>query len=326
MDVYDAKGQGRLLGEKVGGGGQGDVYLVDSEPNKVVKIFHSDKFKERGAEFQEKIKVQISMEELLFHSNIAWPRILVFDKNAEWIGYAMKKGEGVPLTKLAHPMLYQKYFPNLNRINIVQMLLTLLNIVEDLHKNQVYIGDINTENIICNSKTFQPYLIDADSYQIKQTNRIYYCPVGRPEMTPIEHHGKDFQQVIRTVESDLFSLAILMFQCLMLGRHPYDNIGGGNPVDNLRNSSFPYGRGGVRPGYEGAIPKGDWYNIWSHLTYSVKSLFIKTLKDGVKQPSQRASIAEWQDALEKYLHAMQKGYNAKEVKPKEAKQNQDDEH
>lgn len=326
MNVYDGNGQGRLLGEQIGGGGQGNVYLVGSEVNKVVKIFHPDKLKERGAEFLEKINVQISMEELTSHSNIAWPRILVFDKNAQWIGYAMKRVEGVPLTKLAHPMLYQKYFPNLDRLNLVKMLLDLLDIVKDLHKNQVHIGDINTENIICDPKTFHPYLIDADSYQIKSNKKIYHCPVGRPEMTPIEHHGKDFRLVKRTVNSDLFSLAILMFQCLMLGRHPYDNIGGGNPVENLRNGSFPYGRGGVRPGYEGAIPKGDWYNIWSHLTYDVKSLFIKTLKDGVNQPSQRASIAEWQDALERYFYAMEKGYNVKEIRPKEAKQSQNDEY
>ncbi|WP_448269432.1 hypothetical protein [Nostoc sp. DSM 114159] len=81
-------------------------------------------------------------------------------------------------------------------------------------------------------------------------------------------------------------------------------------------------RKGARPGYEGAIPKGNWYNIWSHLTYNVKSLFIQTLKNGVNQPSERASIADWKDALEKYFHAMQRGYNAKEMKPKEPKQSQ----
>ncbi|MEH2199001.1 protein kinase domain-containing protein [Nostoc sp.] len=322
MDVYDGKGNSRKLGEQVGGGGQGNVYLVASEPNKVVKIFHADKLKERGAEFREKIELQKSMTELAEHSNIAWPRILVFDQNAHYIGYAMKRVEGIPLTKLAHPMLYEKTFPNLDRINIVKMLLILLDIVDELHKNQVYIGDINLGNIICDPQTFQPYLIDADSYQLKKDNKVYRCPVGRPEMTPVEHHGKDFQYITRTIESDLFSLSILMFQCLMLGRHPYDNIGGGNPVENLKNASFPYGEGGARPGYEGAIPKGNWYNIWSHLTYNVKTLFIQTLKNGVNQPSQRASITDWKDALEKYFHAMQRGYNAKEMKPKEPKQSQ----
>jgi DNA-binding helix-hairpin-helix protein with protein kinase domain len=296
---------------------------VDSEPNKVVKIFHQDKLKERGSDFREKIDLQISMKDLA-PNNVAWPQILVFDKNANYIGYAMKKVGGIPLTKLAHAKLYEKYFPNLDRAKIVKMLLNLLNIVEDLHKNKVYIGDINLENIICDPNTFNPYLIDADSYQIKTDKKIYHCPVGRPEMTPIEHHGKDFKHITRTVESDLFSLAIIMFQCLMLGRHPYDNIGGGNPVENLRNGSFPYGKGGVRPGYEGAIPKGPWYNIWSHLTYNVKGLFIQTLKDGVNNPSERASIVEWKDALGRYYHAIEQGYNAKEMKPQEAKPSQDD--
>ncbi|WP_414552490.1 protein kinase domain-containing protein [Anabaena sp. CCY 0017] len=322
MDVYDGRGNSRQLGEQIGGGGQGNVYLVESEPNKVVKIFHPDKLKERGGEFREKIELQKGMTELAEHPHIAWPRILVFDQNHNPIGYAMKRVQGVPLTKLAHAKLYERFFPDLDRIKIVEMLLRLLDVVAALHKNQVYIGDINLENIICNPQTFQPYLIDADSYQVKKDNKVYRCPVGRPEMTPIEHHQKDFQHITRTVESDLFSLAILMFQCLMIGRHPYDNIGGGNPVENLRNASFPYGKGGARPGYEGAIPKGDWYNIWSHLTYEVKGLFIQTLKDGVKQPLQRASIADWEKSLESYFHAMQKGYNTKEMKPKDPKQSQ----
>lgn len=325
MDIYDGTGKSRQLGEKIGGGGQGDVYLVHDEPNKVVKIFHQDKLNQKGEEFREKIEAQKEMKEIANHSNIAWPRILVFNKEAQCIGYAMKKVEGIALTKLAHPMLYQKHFTDLDRIQIVKMLLKLLNIINFLHKNNVYIGDLNLENIICNPKTFEPYLIDADSYQIQKGNKIYYCPVGRPEMTPIEHHGKDFREITRTVESDIFSLAIIMFQCLMLGRHPYDNIGGGNPIENLRNGSFPYGKGGVRPGYEGAIPKGDWYNIWSHLTYKVKGLFIQTLKDGVNQPSQRASIPDWQDALETYLYVMDRGSHTKEMRPKEAKQSQNDE-
>lgn len=328
MDVYDPNSKSKQLGEQIGAGGQGNVYLVVTDPqesNKVVKIFHQDKLKQRGEEFREKIEAQITMKEIAKYPNIAWPRILVFNKEKQCIGYAMKKVEGIPLTKLAHAKLYEKYFTDLDRSKIVKMLLKLLDMVEFLHENNVYIGDLNLENILCNPTTFEPYLIDADSYQIKKDSKIYHCPVGRPEMTPVEHHGKDFREVTRTVESDLFSLAIIMFQCLMLGRHPYDNIGGGNPVENLRNGSFPYGKGGVRPGYEGAIPKGDWYNIWSHLTYNVKTLFIQTLKDGVNQPSHRASIREWRDALEKYFYAMERGYNAKEMKPKEAKQSQDSE-
>jgi DNA-binding helix-hairpin-helix protein with protein kinase domain len=324
MIVYDYNGMPQALGEKIGGGGQGDVYDVIKKPNAVAKIFHKNKLQESGRELREKIDLQITdFNDLKNNDNISWPRITLFDEQEDFIGYAMLKAQGNPLTKLAHPKLYTKYFPNLDRIRIVTMLLKLLDVVEILHKNKVYLGDINTENIICNSQTYQPFFIDTDSYQIINHSKIYRCPVGRPEMTPLEHYGKNYLEITRTVESDQFSLAILMFQCLMLGRHPYDNIGGGNPVENLVNGRFPYGKGGAAPGRDGAIPMGAWYNIWSHLTYNVKTLFIKTLGEGVKNPSSRATIDEWKDALVKYQYAIKKGYNCIEVIPKEAKSSQE---
>ena len=95
-----------------------------------------------------------------------------------------------------------------------------------------------------------------------------------------EHHGANLKVVDRTPESDLFSLAILMFKCLMLGRHPYDSVGGGDVQENLRRGHFPYGTGGAAPGFQGAIPNGPWYLIWSHLSFDLKTLLIRTFTDG----------------------------------------------
>ena len=41
------------------------------------------------------------------------------------------------------------------------------------------------------------------------------------------------------MEGELFALAILVFKVLMLGRHPFDVVGGESPVANIRKGVFP---------------------------------------------------------------------------------------
>ncbi|MFG6100507.1 hypothetical protein D0962_37520 [Leptolyngbyaceae cyanobacterium CCMR0082] len=319
LTVYDANNQPRRLGNEIGSGGQGDVFALNENPNIVVKIFHPDKLREQGHELREKISAQTKMTDLIREPFLSWPQIEVFNDKNEWIGYAMKRAHGEPLSTLGHAMLYLNSFPGLNRMQIVTILINLLDTLKKLHRKKIYIGDINLGNFLADPKTSKVYFIDTDSYQITSGSSIFPCPVGKPEMTPVEHHGQDFQNVIRTVESDLFSLAILMFQCLMLGLHPYSRVGGGNPVDNLRQGIFPYGKGNARPGEENALPPGPWFTIWSHLTYEVKGLFIRTLQHGVNDPSNRASIVEWEKALGNYYWTMEKGHSKKEIRPSHPK-------
>jgi len=308
--IYDYNGKPKSLGKIIGSGGQGNVYELAESPY-LVKIFHPEKIQREGAIFIEKLEKQIDMKRNIAQKNISWPQIAVYDQGKSYIGYAMKKMNGIPLKFLAHPKLYEKKFPNIQRENIITMMISLVDTISKLHALDIYLGDINLENVLCNPETWKISLIDADSYQIGD----YPCPVGRPEMTPLEHHGQDFKYVQRTRYSDCFSLAVLMFQCFMLGRHPYDNIGGGNPIENLENGRFPYGPGGAAPGKDGAVPKGNWYNLWSHLSYNIKGLFIKTFKDGTFDPSSRASLDEWRKELQNYQYAVRNGHLTNEVCP-----------
>lgn len=152
-------------------------------------------------------------------------------------------------------------------------------------------------------------MIDCDSYQIKIANKTYPCLVGSPDLTAPEHQNKPLKNVIRTPESEHFSIAIVLFMCLMLGRHPYDIIGGEDPVKNLQSGNFAYGTGNT------GIPKGQWYNIWSHMPYRIKSLFIQTFTEGVKFPKKRIDIQTWLEALKVYKRDLKKGYHAIDIIP-----------
>ena len=52
----------------------------------------------------------------------------------------------------------------------------------------------------------------------------YRCPVGKPEFTPPELQGRLFAHLDRAPEHDLFGLAVLIFQLLMEGTHPFAGV------------------------------------------------------------------------------------------------------
>lgn len=248
-----------------------------------------------------------NQEALVNYSRIAWPKLSVFDKDKHFVGYAMKYVNGKPLTKLAHPKVYENNFPDMNREKVAQMLICLWKSVQFLHERDIYIGDVNLNNVMC-SAHYKTCWIDVDSFQVGNPDSpasFYPCPVGRPELTPPEHQGmENFAKVRRTRESDLFSLAILTFQCLMLGRHPFEHIGGGSPVDNLRKGRVPYLSGGSIPGEEGAVPPGPWYNIWDWYTHKVKKLFQRALRDGLHDVRLRPSADDWITTLNEYVRVL----------------------
>lgn len=86
-------------------------------------------------------------------------------------------------------------------------------------------------------------------------------------------------------------------------------------MENLRWGHFPYGTGGAAPGREGAIPAGPWYLIWSHLSFELKSLLIRTLRDGAGDPAARARPSEWVIAFEKYASGLKKGHHEAALRP-----------
>ena len=318
--VYDAPSGGvpLSLAAPIGTGGEGAVYIAPRPGDGkeiAVKVFNDRKLGESRDFLSRKITAMVEMgkangKALVRHPMLAWPQLPVYDQNGRWVGYAMKRAQGKPLI-LANPMSYHEHFPGMNREKTVLMLAKLLNAAKVLHNHEVFIGDVNPSNVLWDGEG-DPCWIDIDSFQVAAPNgERFPCPVGRPEMTPPEHLGQsrnygniNYAAIVRTRESDLFSLAILVFQCLMLGRYPYDHIGGGSPVENLRKGRFPYVQGGAVPGTHGGIPKGPWHKIWTHYTYKLKQLFVRTFVDGALAPSKRPSADEWVKELRGYVRIL----------------------
>jgi DNA-binding helix-hairpin-helix protein with protein kinase domain len=313
MKVYDKQGNAKQLDAKLAAGGEGAVYPLAGRPDVLIKLYHAEVLKKRGTELEQKIQAMLYIKDK-FAEKYSWPRLSIFNQQGKWIGYAMRKVEEWPMQALAHPQISKKYFPNLDRLQIVRYLISYLASLHQLHQQNIFVGDFNLRNTLCNTKTNEVSFIDCDSYQFDLDGQFFPCPVLSADMTPPEHHKLASNEVRRTPESESFSAAIVLFKALMLGRHPYDAMGGEDPVKNIQNGHFPYGLGSK------GIPIGPWYNIWSHMPHQLKNLFIQNFGEGAKNTTARPSVPDWLEALRLYEREMNKGWHEMAIIPSKPKE------
>lgn len=311
--VQNASGESVRLSETpFAQGGEAAVHDVPQYPSVVVKLYHPHVLAKRRDTLRAKIEAMTGDPGLIRfkqHPGVAWPRFSVYDEQKQWRGYAMRKAVGVRMTILAHAMAYREHFPNLDRPALVAYQLNLLNTLHELHSAGVRVGDYNPANFLCDPQNHAVTLIDCDSWQVNALGETYRCPVAARDMLPPELLGKELGQLTRSLESEHFALAILLFKVLMLGRHPFDAVGGESPVENIRQGYFPYGVGG------GGIPKGPWFNIWSHLPFKLKEQLVRTFKDGSQNPMNRTTVPEWIELFKLYQREMGRGWHDNAIKP-----------
>jgi DNA-binding helix-hairpin-helix protein with protein kinase domain len=115
--------------------------------------------------------------------------------------------------------------------------------VASVHANSCVIGDVNHSGFLVSDKATIT-LIDSDSFQVAASGRDFLCAVGTPEYTPPELQGVHFDRVKRTSNHDNFGLAVLVFQLLFMGRHPFSGrfLGAGDmPLERaIKEFRFAY--------------------------------------------------------------------------------------
>ncbi len=315
-EVFDPNGTPQTLGRMIARGGEGSIYELATIPDVLVKIYHDfamQKALERG--MPDKIELMRGMVEITENKSFAWPRISVFDSNRKWIGYAMRRAKGHMLQTVCQPQLVRERLSYWKRRDLVATCISLLDGFKSMHENNVLMGDVNPANLMLSPKDKKVFFIDCDSYQVAKGGKIHICPVGIPMYQPPEILSSGyFSRICRTVENELFSVAVILFKILTVGAHPYSHINGADPISNIKSGRCPLGKGS-----NFSMPKGPWYVIWSHLPSKVKSEFITTFRDGHRNPRRRTSIARWRDVMEVYAREIEKGWHSDEIFPKQKK-------
>jgi DNA-binding helix-hairpin-helix protein with protein kinase domain len=201
------------LGERVGRGGEGEVFVLADRPDQAVKLYGSPDDRRR-----EKIEAMVAAGLSAQSDLVAFPLAVVQGPGGAFAGFAMRLVRGhKPLFELYAPGARKVAFPDANYRFLVRSAANVAVAVAKVHEAGAVVGDINHSGILVSDKATAA-LIDADSFQFGER---HLCRVGVPEYTPPELQSRRLDGIVRTPEHDAFGLAIVVFQLLFMGRHPF---------------------------------------------------------------------------------------------------------
>ena len=280
----DGRGE-HVIGEMLGSGGEATVYAIEGSTEDVIKIYHPGK--EPTGEAANKLQAmddwmtRPKAASEPGHPALAWPSQVVTGNSGQSV-----QGFLMPRVNENSTMEIGKYFHEWDRndkigkmggwkLNEKEVKYTIIRnlskIVSSVHQAGHVIGDINEKNFLVNPQTGQVSLVDCDSLQIRdnRNKRVYLCRVGRLEYTSPEilremvgncwdsacpsgstPHEKKYTCIgQRTTDHDLFGMAVLIFQVLMDGTHPFDCViegyapqAGTTRKDKILNGYYPFSR------------------------------------------------------------------------------------
>ena len=292
MAIYrDKDGVQIYLGDKIGHGGEADVYFLKNDNSQVVKIYNDAH--QIDSKKHNKLKMMCDLYDDKIAQYYSWPKKIIYSSRKP-VGFIMNNlnnsasdSEYIKIINFYNAGARKKYFPNAEYKFLVHSALNFACAVDALHKKDIVIGDINESNIFVNNKNATIKLIDCDSYQIEN----YSADVGKPEFIAPElpDHLKG---VIRTQNHDCFSLAIVIF-LILVGKHPYSYAGMSLSFrEAIVQHLYCYGSEAQNKGLESLPPYIDIYNL---LNPEIKTLFERAFNS-----KNRPSASDWIKVLKRY--------------------------
>jgi WD40 repeat protein len=292
----------------IGVGGEARVYALPETPSLVAKIYHQPT-KQQAHKLSAMLAnpPHDSMNNS-GHTSIAWPvdLLLSADKtyrnNNPVIGFLMPRINRMkPIIDFYHPRTRRQACPLFSYLYLHRAGRNLAAAVRSLHERGYVIGDLNESNILV-SETALVTLVDTDSFQVRdaQSGEVYRCAVGKPEFTPPELQDKSFAEVDREPAHDLFGLAVILFQLLMEGTHPFAGqfTGRGEPPTvetRISSGHFPYvPNGALRRVPYRPMPAAPSFEV---LSPHLRELFVRCFNDGHRDPQARPDARVWAETL-----------------------------
>lgn len=287
----------------IGAGGEGSVYKLHKNPDVLAKIYLKRAL-DRMPDIEDKIKAMVLQKPgLLSYKGltiIAWPTHVLYDENKHFAGYLMSRVQAKnQLSHVITPTLQKKKFPNITYYDRIVISINLALVMSYLHQNATVIGDINTSDFFV-YPGFEIGLVDTDSFQVKVPNKLFHCKVFTPDYTPpevIEAKKKTSAEVVRLPNHDNYGLAILIFQILNAGVHPFSarvknksNFDGNAINYCMEHEIFPYlGKDPHVIPPKNAMP-------FRYFPKEIQDLFIKAFLP-YKQNTPRPTAEEWVNGL-----------------------------
>ncbi|WP_427920276.1 hypothetical protein [Streptomyces sp. cg40] len=219
------------------GGGQAAVFPVEGDDTIVVKLYRD----RPGPDLERRLARMLTMSPLAARPTdanqppeLAWPTAIARGPDDTFLGYAMRRfGEPqhVQLVGLFTRAQRLRLFPDRADWRfLLGVSWNLAFMTARMHYDGLVIGDFSSSNVVVDANGFVTFL-DCDS--------IAFTDPVTAEHFPCLMHTTDYSSPERqsgaaaTPESDNFALAVLIYQLLTAGNHPF----GGVPHDSTSEST-----------------------------------------------------------------------------------------
>ncbi len=238
---YDSQNNAHVLTERIGSGGEGTVFFCGEDFKTVAKIYHEPISEEKA----EKLRWMAANKNDRLLKVAAWVvDVLTDTPGGTVVGFLMPSVKAKEIHELYSLKSRRVYFPEATWHFLVHTAANVARAFYNLHCGDHVMGDVNHGNcVVLADGTVK--LIDCDSYSIRTDKMRYPCEVGVATHLAPELQGANLRDVERLANHDNFGLAVIIFQLLFLGRHPFagNYLGGEDKSieDCIREYRFAYG-------------------------------------------------------------------------------------
>lgn len=317
---------------KNGEGGEGAVFSLKEEPEMVAKIFREKASNDyRFKKLSKMISRQYEILGNPRNKSIAWPRHLLRNMDGQPVGYCMQKVDGISvqsgfMSRTARDSLFKKWGKDWDMKQLLWACVSMMQAFKRLHSQEVLMADVNGGNILFD-RDGHAHLVDTDSYQMKE----YPCLVGTEEYLSVEYRkrSKGDYHVPRELMDEYYAITVLLFEILMAGESPYNNMMGESGLFPyhltfgekepeewyIRTRQYQIGGKRLREEYQ---PSCKW--VWNELPYKMKVRFFKTFVPEAREKGEGyTSPDEWRSLLRDYIRNIESGNKRNEIWPETSK-------
>jgi DNA-binding helix-hairpin-helix protein with protein kinase domain len=236
-EVYLERGAKRRavrLGKLLGEGAAGKVHAIEGMPGSAAKLYHNEAECRRH---EAKIEAMIaSPPELpparhngIRYPQIAWPEAKLHDRSGRFIGFLMPEIDFGRSTSLVN--LLQKSSRRIEKLSDyygyrVLVARNLASVFTELHRAGHHMIDMKPANLRFYPSVSWMAVVDTDGFSIQGAHGRIPADVLSDEYIAPESWQKPPRELGEA--QDLFALAVIIFQLLNNGLHPFAGAAGGS--------------------------------------------------------------------------------------------------
>jgi hypothetical protein len=230
------------LGALVKSGGAGTVYRVAGDAATVAKLYHASvDLKVYARKVAAMLELRPQLPELQEGDQhivqLAWPLASLHDGQRRFLGYLMPTVD-IEATSELECVLQER---QARRMGLptglgakVTLAANLCAVIAELHRQRHYVVDLKPVNLRFYRRALYLAMLDCDGFSIQGRGERFEAPQYTPDYLAPEFHARGLTAA-GEAQQDRFALAVVVFQLLNFGIHPFT----GRPQSNQVPTDIP---------------------------------------------------------------------------------------